>query len=115
MNQTQTIEYAVHLLQHGDNGAKHWQAFVEALPEVSAEGERCDVVLEELGRKLQLTLAHGTEAPELSALEAQVQAQGHKFYGIFADDPGSLDVFDDIERQRDEHTLESVAAPAPSR
>ena len=40
---------------------------------------------------------------EVIELEAQVQAQGHKFYGIFADDPGALEIFDEIERLRDQH------------
>jgi hypothetical protein len=57
-----------------------------------------------------LTLANGgnTAAPtksdlqsqEVTELEAQVEAQGHKFYGIFADDPGAMEVFDEIERLR---------------
>ena len=47
---------------------------------------------------------------ELADLEAKVQAQGHKFYGIFADDPGALEVFDEIERRRDQEILANSAA-----
>jgi hypothetical protein len=125
MNSTQTTEYAVHLLQHAVNGNRRWQAFIETLPQVTAEGESCELVLEELGRKLQVTLANGESAAapnrsgaddlspqELSELEAQVQAQGHKFYGIFADDPGALEVFDEIERLRDQQLLTTPTAPA---
>jgi hypothetical protein len=121
---TPTTEYAVHLLQHAANGTKRWRAFIETLPQVTAEAETCEAVLEELGRKLQATLANGESATapaaadlgdlspqELAVLEAQVQAQGHKLYGIFADDPGALEVFDEIERLRDEQT---IANPAPS-
>jgi hypothetical protein len=121
MNTTSTIEYAVRLSQRATNGTKHWRAFVETLPQISAEGENCEGVLEEIGRKLQTTLAANQDntapvsprspsADELTMLEAQVQAQGHKFYGIFADDPGALEVFDEIERLRDEETV-SPAAP----
>lgn len=118
MNTLQTTEYAVHLLQQAANGTKKWKAFIETLPRVTAEGESCEAVLEEIGRKLELTLANGekavalaTPAPEelslqvLAELEAQVQAQGHQFYGIFADDPGALEVFDEIERLRDQQTI----------
>jgi hypothetical protein len=37
-------------------------------------------------------------------LEAQVEAIGHKYYGIFADDPGTMEVFDVIQRVRDQDT-----------
>src|SRR5438067_1233296 len=117
MNTAQTREYAVHLLQHASNGTERWQAFVEALPQITAEGETCEAVLQEIGQKLRLRLANGDRVPtapasgegelsseELEKLEAQVQAQGHKYYGIFADDPGAMEVFDEIERQREEQT-----------
>ena len=112
MNTTSTIEYAVRLSRRATNGTKHWRAFVETLPQIQAEGENCEGVLEEIGRKLQdtLTVNAPDDSPELAALEAQVQAQGHKFYGIFADDPGALEVFDDIERLRDQETI-SPSAP----
>ncbi len=98
------------------NGTKHWRAFVETLPQIQAEGENCEGVLEEIGRQLHATLAtpesevapaitSNLSADELAKLEAQVQAQGHKFYGIFADDPGALEVFDEIERLRDQETI----------
>jgi hypothetical protein len=52
----------------------------------------------------------GEPAQEPAELEAQVQAQGHKLYGIFADDPGALDVFDEIERLRDQEIIANSAA-----
>ncbi|MGH9842639.1 MAG: hypothetical protein ACREEM_28175 [Blastocatellia bacterium] len=127
MNTTQTIEYAVHLSQRAVNGARIWQAFIESFPQVTAEGESCEAVLEEIGRKLQVTLANSDSvaAPaesrddnpspqELADLEAIALAQGHKFYGIFAEDPGALEVFDEVERLRDQHTISNTASPAPA-
>lgn len=118
MKTTSTQEYAVHLSQRATNGTPKWRAFIETLPQVVAEGENCEIVLEEIGRKLRETLANNERAstpattnkddlsPQaLAELEAQVQAQGHKFYGIFADDPGALDVFDEIEHARDQQTI----------
>lgn len=127
MNTSQTTEYAVHLLRHAVNGTKRWQAFVETSPRITAEGESCKAVLEEIGLKLLEALAevegavdpaesaaHQSLPRELAELEAQVQAQGHKFYGVFADDPGALEVFDEIERLRDQHTLGDPSSPSPS-
>lgn len=111
MNTIQTTEYAVRLSQHAANGAQHWQAFIEAWPQIAAEGETCEAVLEEIGRKLHAEILNGenTAAPlspqELTALEIQAQAMGHKLYGVFAADPGALAVFDEIERLRDQHTI----------
>jgi hypothetical protein len=51
---------------------------------------------------------------ELAELEAQVEAMGHKYYGIFADDPGGMEVFDEIERLRDQHTFVEVYCPLNS-
>ncbi len=127
MNTTQTTEYAVHLTQHAINGTKVWRAFIEAFPQISAVGESCEAVLEEIGRKLRVTLAYdeGAASPaesgvddlspeELAELEARALAQGHKFYGIFAEDPGALEVFDEVERLRDQHTIAGAVAPAQS-
>jgi hypothetical protein len=56
------------------------------------------------------TEAENLSSQELAELEVQVQAQGHKFYGIFADDPGALEVFDEIDRLRDQETIANSAA-----
>jgi hypothetical protein len=87
------------------------------LPEITAEGPTCEAALKEIGKKLQSSLTNGESAAaprsagknltpqELARLEAQVEAMGHKYYGIFADDPGAMEVFDEIERLRDQHTI----------
>jgi len=116
MNTSQTTEYAVRLSHRAVNGTEIWEAFVEALPEITAEGSTCEAALKEIGQKLQSSLANGESAApqsveeeltpqELAELEAQVEAMGHKYYGIFADDPGAMEVFDEIERLRDQHTI----------
>jgi len=119
MNTAQITEYAVRLSHRAVNGTEIWEAFVEALPEITAEGPTCEAALKEIGQKLQSSLANGesTAVPksaeeemsprELAELEAQVEAMGHKYYGIFADDPGAMEVFDEIERLRDQHTIGS--------
>jgi hypothetical protein len=42
---------------------------------------------------------------ELAEIVARLRARGHVGIGIFADDPGAFDLFDEIERQRDQHTF----------
>ena len=95
---------------------ERWQAFIESWPQITVEGETCAAVLEELGRKLHAQIRNGESAPpastadplsqpELTRLEEQAQALGHKLYGVFANDPGALAVFDEIERRRDQHTI----------
>jgi hypothetical protein len=117
MNTVQITEYAVRLSHRAVNGTEIWEASVEALPEITAEGSTCEAALKEIGQKLQSSLTNGESAAapksaekemttqELAELEAQVEAMGHKYYGIFADDPGAMEVFDEIERLRDQHTI----------
>jgi hypothetical protein len=117
MNTVQITEYAVRLSHRAVNGTEIWEASVEALPEITAEGPTCEAALKEIGQKLQSSLTNGERAAEprsaeeemtpqeLAEIEAQVEAMGHKYYGIFADDPGAMEVFEEIERFRDQHTI----------
>src|SRR5262245_8335543 len=117
MNTVQITEYAVRLSRRAVNGTEIWEASLEALPEITAEGPTCEAALKEIGQKLQSSLTNGESAAapksaeeeltpqELAELETQVEAMGHKYYGIFADDPGAMEVFDEIERLRDQHTI----------
>ena len=121
MHNSQTMEYALHLVHYSENGAERWKAVVEAFPQISAEGPTCEAVLEEIGEKLNSSLAdfgntaapvaeprsHAAGAPpsELADVEARLKAMGHSGYGIFEDDPGALDVFDEIEQLRDQQRV----------
>jgi hypothetical protein len=50
----------------------------------------------------------GRTAPSADANEAaateRLRAQGYWHFGIFADNPGALEVFGEIERERDQIT-----------
>ena len=53
-------------------------------------------------------LAQRVARPALAeepALTEQLHAQGYQHFGIFADDPGALELFDEIERERDRNTI----------
>ena len=121
MDTSQITEYAVHLSHYAVNGIEGWKAVVESLSQIRAEGPTCEAVLEEIGDKLQSSLANaGDDAlalpgirsgadelspSQLAELEVRLNAMGHAGYGIFAEDPGALEVFDEIERLRDKHTI----------
>ena len=42
---------------------------------------------------------------EDAELESRLREQGYRHYGIFADDPGAMDVFDEIEHHRNQQTI----------
>lgn len=52
-------------------------------------------------------LTQRTAQPDANeaALVEQLRAQGYQHFGTFADDPGALELFDDIERERQQHTI----------
>ncbi|HEX4949174.1 MAG TPA: hypothetical protein VFZ34_21030, partial [Blastocatellia bacterium] len=72
----------------------------EQLVTLEAESEIVNLPLR------QAEIAPSEPAPPLDEeLAAQLRAKGYKNFGIFADDPGALEVFDEIERLRDQHTI----------
>lgn len=42
---------------------------------------------------------------ELAEIVARLRARGHVGIGVFANDPGAFELFDEIERQRDQRTF----------
>ncbi len=42
---------------------------------------------------------------EPATMPERLHANGYRHFGIFADDPGALEVFDEIERERDQNTI----------
>lgn len=94
-----------------------WKAYVVTIPAITAEGESREEVLEDIQRQLAEAVATSefVKVPgpypkkvvygDGSELDLLLQRQGHRYYGIFADDPGALEVFDEIERLRDQHTI----------
>lgn len=121
MNLAQVTEVQVQLFRFKSNQATKWKAQVIAFPQFTAEGSSRDAVLEEIKEQLA-TLEAESEivnvpvrqregiqlepAPPLDEeLVAQLRAKGYKNFGIFADDPGALEVFDEIEHLRDQHTI----------
>ena len=121
MNLAQVTEFQVQLFRFKADRKTKWKAQVRAFPQFTAEGNSREAVLEDIKEQLA-TLEAESEivrvplpqrqefplepVPPLDEeLAAKLRAMGYEHFGIFADDPGALEVFDEIERLRDEHTI----------
>lgn len=114
-----TTEYQVQVFRYPHDSGELWKAFVVSLPYLSAEAASRQEALAQIEKKLADVVASSelvtvslerlgaipvTEL-DRSELEAKLRENGYLHYGIFADDPGALEVFDEIERQRNLHTI----------
>lgn len=121
MSLAQVTEFQVQLFRFKTDRDTKWKAQVLAFPQFTAEGSSREAVLEEIKEQLA-TLEAESEivsvpvqqkqespvegGPPLDEeLAAKLRAMGYEHFGIFADDPGALEVFDEIERLRDQHTI----------
>jgi hypothetical protein len=112
------MEYRVRVFRNTTDGVERWKAFVVAIPAIRAEAESREAVLEEIKRQLAEAIATSeiTTAPgpipekvlegDGSELDLRLSKMGYRHYGIFANDPGALELFDKIERQRDQQTID---------
>ncbi len=88
------------------------------IPAISVEAESREAALEEIRRQLadaiatsEITTVSGPVPEKVvegdgSELDLQLSKMGYRHYGIFANDPGALELFDEIERQRDQQTID---------
>lgn len=127
-NSTQITDYQIQIVHYPTEAGERWRAAVLSLPAVIAEGSSREDVLAEIKNRLAeidstieivtLPIAslsgaanrngdysqqNGSQT-EMSLLE-QARAKGWVDYGLFADDPGALELFDEIERERDRHLV----------
>lgn len=121
MNLAQVTEFQVRVFRFQADQRTKWKAQVIAFPQFTAEGASREAVLDEIKEQLATLEAESEivsvpvqarqEAPLEPAppldeeLAAKLRAMGYEYFGIFADDPGALEVFDEIERLRDQHMI----------
>lgn len=117
MNNQGTLDYRVQIFRSTTDGVARWKAYVVTIPAITAEGESREAVLESIRQQLAEAVATSeiVEVPgpfpeavvygDGSELDLRLRALGWKHYGLFANDPGALELFDEIERQRDQHTI----------
>ncbi len=112
------MQYRVQVFRSTTDGVERWKAFVVAIPAISAEAESREAALEEIRRLLaeavatsEITTVPGPVPEKIvegdgSELDLRLSKMGYRHYGIFANDPGALELFDEIERQRDQQTID---------
>jgi hypothetical protein len=112
------MQYRVQVFRITTDGVERWKAFVVTIPAISAEAESREAALEEIRRLLaeavatsEITMVPGPVPEKIvdgdgSELDLRLSKMGYRHYGIFANDPGALELFDEIERQRDQQTID---------
>lgn len=121
MNLAQVTEFQVQLFRFKADHATKWKAQVVAFPQFTAEGSTREAVLDEIKEQLAMLEAESeivsvpvqprqkppieTAPPLDEELAAKLRAMGYEYFGIFADDPGALELFDEIERERDRRLI----------
>jgi hypothetical protein len=89
-----------------------WRAVVLQMPHLVAEGDSREQVLAVIKKMLTQSVRRA-EVVTLSLLDqAEIEdplvAKGYRHYGIFADDPEALKLFDEIEEERNKHVIEPL-------
>ncbi len=121
MSLAQVTEYKVQVFRFKTEEKLKWKAQVIAFPQFTAEGNSREAVLKEIKDQLstleaeseivsipvasQKEFAIGAVPPLDEELEAKLKAMGYKYYGAFANDPGAFELFDEIERDRDQRLI----------
>lgn len=117
MNKQETLDYRVRIFRNSSDGVTRWKGYVVTIPAITAEADSREDVLENLSQQLgeAVTTSEIVKLPgpfpeavvygDGSELDQKLRTNGWKHYGLFADDPGALELFDEIERQRDQQTI----------
>ncbi|MEP7336925.1 MAG: hypothetical protein ABI977_04220 [Acidobacteriota bacterium] len=128
INTTQTTDYQVQILHYPTDAGERWRAVVLSFPAVVAEGASREQVLAEVKDRLAeidstieiVTLpiaslsgsanrngdySEQNSNPVEASLAERLRARGWTDFDRFADDPGALELFDEIERERDKHLV----------
>lgn len=113
-------EYRVlvtHLPASEPNGLPwRWRATVLGFPDIAEEAISREQVIAQIQARLAETLRRSEivtlTVPTLSSPAATeeddvLRAQGWDDHGLFKDDPEALKLFDEIEEERDRHSVEN--------
>ncbi len=94
-----------------ENSQTAWRAVVTQMPHLAVAGESREDVIAEI-KKLVAGSVHHAEVVTIpltnGTQEDTLSAKGYRHYGIFADDPEALKLFDEIEEERNKHFVEPV-------
>lgn len=90
---------------------KPWHAVVSQMPHLAVEGESRADVLTAIKNLLSRSVRHAevvTVSLSNGNQENALADKGYRHYGIFANDPEALKLFDEIEEERNKHFVEPV-------
>lgn len=95
-----------------ENGLR-WQATLLGFPSITEEAGSRDQVLAQIKRRIADMVTHAEivtlQAPALSVAENgasdELVTQGWGDHGLFKDDPDALQVFDEIEKERNRNLI----------
>jgi hypothetical protein len=115
MNIATDKEYKVlvtHAPAREPNGQQwHWRATVLGLPDLVAEAGSREQVLKQIQSRLGELLRQAeivtVPAPVSTEETDALRAQGWDDHGLFKNDPEALQLFDEIEEERDRHLVGS--------
>jgi hypothetical protein len=90
-----------------------WQATLLGFPSISEEGVSRAQVIAQIERRIVDMVAHAEivtlQAPALpvtaNATDDELTAQGWGDHGLFKDDPEALQIFDEIEQERERNLI----------
>ena len=114
MNQTTNTAYQILLTRQPavTESAPHcWRATVLSLPELKSEACSRGEALEQIQQRLSDFLRESeivTVSVPQTALNgaSEMEALGYRHFGVFANDPEALRLFDEIEEARNQHLVE---------
>lgn len=95
------------------NGGQRWRATLLGFPTIVEEAFSRDQAIKQIEARLADMLAHaeiitlhGPALPmEMNGNSDELAALGWDDYGLFKDDPDALQLFDEVERERNNHLV----------
>ncbi len=117
MNQTTHTAYQILLSRQPatTESAPHcWRATVLGLPELKAEACSRAEALEQIEHRLTDFLRESeivtVSVPAALNGASEMEALGYRHFGVFANDPEALKLFDEIEEARNQYLIEPAQA-----
>lgn len=91
-----------------------WRAVVLQMPHLVAEGQSREQVLDSIKKMLNRSV-RSAEVVTLSLAkheetDSPLKAAGYGHYGIFENDPEAMNLFDEIEEERNKHMVEPLSS-----
>jgi len=97
--------------RHGEQSQKPWHAVVSQMPHLAVEGESREDVIAAIKNLLAQSVRHAevvTVSLHNGSQENRFTDKDYLHYGIFANDPEALKLFDEIEEERSKHLVEPI-------